>query len=85
VEVVSDITDYMKERIVKLRQARFLGSVVWALGTGLTVLELLLLRMPFLAIIGFAMLFTGLVLSVHYEFQLLDCTHALENFARKEK
>jgi hypothetical protein len=85
VKEVSDITDYLKERIAEVRQARFLGEIVWALGTGITVLELLFLKMPLLAFVGFAMLFAGLFLSVHYELQLLDYTHALENFARKEK
>lgn len=81
---VADITDYLRERIVQVRLARLVAEGVWALGACISVAGLFL-KLLLLVITGFPLLFAGLVLSVHYEFQLRDYIHALKNFARPEK
>lgn len=81
---MSDVTEYLKERIAEVRFARFIGEVVSAMGSILTVAGLLLNILP-VTITSFSLLFLGLYLSVHYELQRLDYAHALERFGYREK
>lgn len=81
---MSDITDYLKEKIAEVRFARFIGEAVWALGTVLSVAGLFF-KVLLLSIVGFSLLFAGLLLSVHYELQRLDYMHALEKISHHEK
>jgi hypothetical protein len=81
---VSDITDYLKNKIAEVRFARFIGEIVWALGSMISIAGLFW-RILELIITGFSLLFLGLYLSVHYELQRLDYTHALERIAHREK
>lgn len=80
---MTDITDYLKRRIAEVRLARLVGEAVWASGTITSVVGLLLKHL-LLSVVGFPLLFVGLVLSVHYEFQLRDYMHTLEDFARSD-
>ncbi len=79
---MADMADYLKQKIAEVRLARFIGEVVWALGSCISVAGLFL-GILLLVITGFSLLFIGLYLSVHYELQRLDYTHALEKFSRK--
>jgi hypothetical protein len=81
---MADITDYLREKIAEVRLARLLGEAVWALGVIGSIAGLLLMQLVF-TIMGFPLLFAGLVLCVHYEFQLQDYMYALEDFAHQEK
>ena len=81
---MTDITDYLKERITELRLARLVGAAVWASGAFTSVVGLLLKHL-LLSVLGFPMLFAGLVLSIHYEFQLREYIHTLEDFAHPDK
>ncbi len=81
---MSDITEYLREKIVEVRLARIIGEVVWAVGS-LTAVSGLLLEFLALIITGFSLLFVGLYLSVHYELQRIDYAHALEQIVRHEK
>ncbi|UCE96453.1 MAG: hypothetical protein JSV51_02275 [Candidatus Bathyarchaeota archaeon] len=81
---MSEITDYLSQKIVEIRLARFIGEVVWASGSIIASAGLLF-RIILLAIVGFSVLFIGLYLSVHYELQRLDYMHALERLTHKEK
>lgn len=81
---MSEITDYLKEKIAAVRLARLVGEVICALGSAVSVAGLFL-KILLLLIAGFSLLFVGLYLSVHYELQRLDYMHSLENFAHKEK
>jgi hypothetical protein len=80
VEKVVDITDYLRERIAEVRLARLVGEAFWAFGACVSVAGLFL-KLFLLIITGFPMMFAGLLLSVHYELQLRDYIHTLENFA----
>jgi len=81
---MSDMADYLKEKVAEVRLARFIGEVVWAFGSCISVAGLFL-NVLSLVITGFSLLFIGLYLSVHYELQRLDYTHALEKISRKGK
>jgi hypothetical protein len=80
---VADITEYLRGKIAQFRFARFVGELVWAIGSGIAIgglfFDVLLLAVP-----GFFLLFIGLYLSVHFELQRLDYTHALDSFAHRE-
>jgi hypothetical protein len=84
VNQVADVTDYLRQRIAEVRLARLVGEAVWASGAFISIAGLFL-RHLLLSLMGFSLLFVGLVLSVHYEFQLRDYMHALEDFARPDK
>jgi hypothetical protein len=77
---VVDITDYLRERIAEVRLARLAGEALWALGACISIAGLVL-KLFLLMITGFPIMFAGLLLSIHYELQLRDYIHALENFA----
>lgn len=81
---MSDIADYLKQKIVEVRFARFIGEVVWALGSMISIIALFW-KILELIIAGFSLLFLGLYLSVHYELQRLDYAHALERILHREK
>ena len=81
---VADITDYLKRRVAEVRLARLVGVTVWASGTIASLVGLLLKHL-LLCAVGFPLLFAGLALSVHYEFQLRDYLHTLEDFGRQDK
>lgn len=81
---LSDISEYLKERMVEMRFARFIGEIVWAIGSTLSITGLFLNFLP-VTVTGFSLLFLGLYLSVHYELQRLNYVHALERFAHREK
>ena len=81
---LSEITDYLSDKIVRVRFAKFVGEVIWVLGFGISVVALLLKVLLFM-IPGFSLLFVGLYLSVHYELQRLDYLLALEKVARYDK
>ena len=75
-----EITDYLRERIAEVRLARLVWEALWALGACVSVAGLFL-KIFLLVITGFPIMFAGLVLSIHYEQQLRDYIHTLENFA----
>ena len=79
---MSDISEYLKEKIAEFRLARFFGEMAAALGTCISITGIFL-KILILTITGFSLLFTGLYLSVHYELQRLDYTHALEKISHK--
>jgi hypothetical protein len=81
---VADITEYLRGKIAEFRFARFIGEIVWAIGSSIAIGGLFF-NVLLLALVGFLMLFIGLYLSVHFELQRLDYTHALESFAHREK
>lgn len=81
---MSDITDYLRQRIAQVRFARFVGEIVWAFGSVLSVAGLFL-EFFFFIILGFSLLLVGLYMSVHYEFQRLDYMRALEKIVHHEK
>lgn len=81
---MSDITDYLRQRIAQVRFARFIGEIVWAFGSVLSVAGLFL-KVLLLITLGFSLLFVGLYLSVHYELQRLDYMRALEKIVHHEK
>ncbi len=81
---MSEITDYLSERIVRVRFAKFVGELIWVLGLCISVVALLL-KVLILMIPGFSLLFVGLFVSVHYELQRLDYLIALEKMARYDK
>ncbi len=81
---MSEIADYLKEKIAEVRLGRFFGEVVWALGASISVAGLFF-AILLVAIVGFSLLFTGLFLSVYYELQRLDYMHALERLSHQEK
>jgi hypothetical protein len=83
ISIMSDITDYLKQKIVDVRFARFIGEVVWAIGSMISITALFW-KVLELIITGFSLLFLGLYLSVHYEFQRLDYAHALEKISHRE-
>ncbi len=83
-KLVSDITDYLQERIAAVRFARFLGEIIWALGSCISIAGLFL-RTLLLIIGGFSLLFVGLYLIVYYELQRLDYMHALEKMVHHKK
>ncbi|MFP3985635.1 MAG: hypothetical protein ACLFU9_06705 [Candidatus Bathyarchaeia archaeon] len=81
---MTDITEYLKQKIAEVRLARFIGEIVWASGFVIAVSGLFL-RIFALTITGFSLLFLGLFLSVHYELQRLNYAHALEKLMQHEK
>ncbi|UCG36488.1 MAG: hypothetical protein JSV64_07765 [Candidatus Bathyarchaeota archaeon] len=81
---MADITEYMRKKIAEFRFGRFIGEIFGALGSCAAIVGLLL-KTDLLAILGFTFLFSGLIISVHYELQRLDYTHALEHFAHRER
>ena len=84
IKLLSEIADYLKKKIAEVRLARLVGEIVWVLGSSISIAGLFLHSL-LLAIVGFSLLFAGLFLSVHYEFQRLDYMHALERIAHQEK
>jgi hypothetical protein len=84
VEKVVEITDYLRERIDEVRLARLVGEALWALGACVSAAGLFL-KLFLLIVTGFPMMFAGLVLSIHYEQQLRDYVHTLENFAASQE
>ena len=80
---MADITEYLRGKIAQFRFARFVGELVWAIGCGIAIGGLFF-DVLLLAVSGFFLLFVGLYLSVHFELQRLDYTHALDNFAHRE-
>ncbi|MFQ6068480.1 MAG: hypothetical protein ACE5KD_02945 [Candidatus Bathyarchaeia archaeon] len=81
---MSEVTDYLREKIAQVSFARFVGEIVCALGSSISVVGLFLKILVFI-IIGFSLLFVGLYLSVHYELQRLDYTYALRKIEQHEK
>ena len=80
---MADITEYLKGKIAQFRLARFIGELIWAIGSGIAIGGLFF-DVLLLAVSGFFLLFIGLYLSVHFELQRLDYTHALDSFAHRE-
>lgn len=83
-KVLSEITDYLKDRVAEVRFARLVWEAVCALGSCISIAGMFF-RILLLIIIGFSIVFAGLYLSVHYELQRLDYLHALEGFAHREE
>lgn len=81
---MADITEYLKGKIAEFRFARFIGELIWAIGSSIAIGGLFF-DILLLATAGFFLLFAGLYLTVHYELQRLDYTHALESFAHRER
>lgn len=84
IKLLSEKTDCLKKKISEVRLARLVGEIVWALGSSISIAGLFLNTL-LLTIVGFSLLFAGLFLSVHYEFQRLDYMHTLERIAHQEK
>jgi hypothetical protein len=80
---VSDITDYLREKISEVRLARVIGEIIWAIGSCISMAGIFLRFLTFI-ILGFSLLFVGLYLSVYYELQRLDYIQALERFAQEK-
>jgi hypothetical protein len=76
-KLLSDIAEYLKEKVAQFKMARHLGEVIWALGSLLSVASLLF-KVLLLTITSFIILFLGGYLSVHFEFQRLDYLNALD-------
>ena len=81
---MSEITDYLKDEIVRVRLAKFVGEIVWALGFLISVAALIF-RALLLMVPGFSLLFLGLYMSVHYELQRMDYMHALDTITHHDK
>ena len=81
---LSETTDYLSEKIVRVRFAKFVGEVIWVLGLCISAIALLLKTLLFM-IPGFSLLLVGSYLSVHYELQRLDYLLALERINRYDK
>ncbi|UCH32722.1 MAG: hypothetical protein JSV05_04950 [Candidatus Bathyarchaeota archaeon] len=79
---MSDITDYLREKISEVRLARVIGEIIWAIGSCISMAGIFLRLLTF-TIPGFSLLLMGLYLSVHYELQRLSYTQALERFAQE--
>lgn len=76
-KLLADIAEYLKEKVAHFKMARHLGEVIWALGSLLSVASLLFNVLP-LTVTSFTLLFLGVYLSVHFEFQRLDYLNALD-------
>ena len=81
---MSEITDYLRDEIVRVRLAKFVGEILWALGFFVSVAALIL-RVLLLMVPGFSLLFVGLYMSVHYELQRIDYMHALDKITHHDK
>jgi len=81
--LLSEIAEYLREKIAEVRLARFIGEIIWALGSVFSVVALFL-KIFFVTVVGFSLLFVGSYLSVHFELQRLDYIHALERASRQE-
>ncbi len=80
---LTELAGYLKERIAVVRFARFVGEVVSAFGSCISIVGLFL-RILFLTISGFSFLIIGLYVSVHFELQRLDYAQALDRITRED-
>jgi hypothetical protein len=76
-KLLSDVAEYLKEKVAQFKMARHLGEVMWALGSILSAAGLLF-KILLLTIASFSLLLLGGYLSVHFEFQRLDYLDALD-------
>jgi hypothetical protein len=81
---VSEITDYIKQKLAQVRLARFVGEMIWVLGMSIAIAGLFWEILQVTAT-GFLLLFGGMYLSVHFELQRLDYLHALEKRGHRRK
>ena len=83
-KLLSDIAEYLKEKVAQFKMARHLGEVIWASGSLLSVASLLS-KVLLLTITSFILLFLGVYLSVHFEFQRLDYLDALDGISHLDE
>jgi VIT1/CCC1 family predicted Fe2+/Mn2+ transporter len=85
---MTEITDYLNEKVAELRLARIISAVVWTLGLLISAAAFLwrhsTLALP-LTLVGFSLFFAGAYFNIQFEFRRLDYTRALEKIAEYEQ
>ncbi len=85
---MSEITDYLNEKVAELRLAGITSAIIWALGLLISAAAFLwshpTLTLP-LMLAGFSLLLAGAYFNVHFELRRLDYARALEKIAEYEQ